>query len=50
MPIFEYKCLKCGYKFEKLVFGKEKIRCPKCGSKKIKQTFSDVFFIKNNKK
>ena len=25
MPLFEYKCQKCGHKFEKLVFGEEEI-------------------------
>lgn len=33
MPIYEYQCLKCGKKFETLVFnGKdEPKRCPYCG-------------------
>lgn len=40
MPIFEYKCKKCGQKFEKLVFGKEKIKCPNCGSTSLTKLFS----------
>ncbi len=40
MPIYEYKCQKCGHKFEKLVFGKEKIKCPKCQSNILKKLFS----------
>jgi putative FmdB family regulatory protein len=40
MPIFEYKCKKCGHKFEKLVFGKEKIECPQCGSTSLQKLFS----------
>lgn len=40
MPIYEYKCQKCGHKFEKLVFGKEKIKCPKCGSTSLHKLFS----------
>ncbi len=42
MPVFEYKCLKCGHKFEELVLGKKKIKCPKCHGevKKLFSTFS----------
>jgi putative FmdB family regulatory protein len=32
MPIYEYRCCKCEGDFEKLVFGKEEVQCPKCGS------------------
>jgi len=42
MPIFEYKCQKCGYKFEELVLGKEEIKCPKCKSTSLKKLFSAV--------
>jgi putative FmdB family regulatory protein len=31
MPIYEYKCDACQDDFEKLVFGKEEVVCPKCG-------------------
>jgi len=41
MPIYEYKCKKCGHKFEKLVFGKEKIKCEKCGTEQIEKLFSN---------
>lgn len=40
MPIYEYKCKNCGHKFEKLVFGKEKIKCPKCQGSTLKKLFS----------
>jgi putative FmdB family regulatory protein len=30
MPIYEYRCGKCG-DFEKLVFGQEEVVCPECG-------------------
>ena len=33
MPIYEYHCCKCEDDFEKLVFGKDDVVCPKCGSK-----------------
>jgi putative FmdB family regulatory protein len=32
MPIYEYHCCKCEDDFERLVFGKEDVVCPKCGS------------------
>jgi putative FmdB family regulatory protein len=32
MPIYEYHCCKCEDDFEKLVFGKDDVVCPKCGS------------------
>tara|TARA_R110000851_G_scaffold136611_3_gene272225 strand:- start:331 stop:495 length:165 start_codon:yes stop_codon:yes gene_type:complete len=39
MPIYDFECEKCGYKFEDLVNqGVAKVKCTKCGdvsSKKI---------------
>ncbi len=42
MPLYEYKCEDCGFRFEVLVLPKqnETIQCPKCGSEKVKQTLS----------
>ncbi|HXX56734.1 MAG TPA: zinc ribbon domain-containing protein [Thermodesulfovibrionales bacterium] len=40
MPIFEYRCNGCGEDFEKLVFGNQAVRCPKCDSGDIKKKFS----------
>lgn len=40
MPIFEYKCNKCGEDFEKLVFGTQTVICPKCRSGDIKKKMS----------
>jgi len=37
MPIYEYKCQKCGYKFEELVFEEKETKCPKCNSKRIEK-------------
>ncbi|KPK78843.1 MAG: FmdB family transcriptional regulator [candidate division Zixibacteria bacterium SM23_73] len=50
MPVYEYKCQKCGHKFEKLVFAKEKINCPKCKSKNLKKLFSVFATGKSYKK
>lgn len=35
MPLYEYKCVKCGHRFEKIesVSAKETKKCPKCGAK-----------------
>ena len=41
MPIYEYRCEKCGDVFEELVSGgKEPENCPGCGSRKLKKLFS----------
>lgn len=33
MPIFEYRCEKCGKEFEEVVFkDNEAVACPACGS------------------
>lgn len=49
MPIFEYRCSKCNYKFEvlhKSTTLSEEVTCPKCSSKenkKLLSTFSASF-------
>jgi putative FmdB family regulatory protein len=42
MPIYEFKCGKCRKDFEELVYGGNvsKIKCPKCGSKKVEKKMS----------
>lgn len=40
MPIYEYKCKKCGKDFEELVFGDECPPCPACGSQKTEKLMS----------
>ena len=40
MPIFEYKCKKCGEQFEFLVRAGKKPLCPKCGSGSLKKLIS----------
>ena len=49
MPIFEFKCKKCSYVFEELVFTSNPdpadIVCPKCGEKnadKLMSAFSSA--------
>ena len=47
MPIYEYKCEKCGNSFEKLVFGsdKEPVFCPECKAEDVKRLLSSTGFI-----
>lgn len=43
MPIYEFKCINCGNKFEKIVFkplGEVKILCPKCESEEVEKLVS----------
>jgi len=41
MPIYEYRCSKCGQEFETLVRNSnEKIKCEKCGSARVEKLFS----------
>jgi putative FmdB family regulatory protein len=44
MPIFEYICKECQHEFEALVFGAQKVVCPKCQSKKLEPQLS-VFAV-----
>jgi len=40
MPLFEYKCVDCGYKFEELVCGQPQVACPACQSVNVEKLFS----------
>ncbi len=43
MPVYEYKCNKCGEKFElRLGFfhNKKSIKCPNCGDNEPERVFS----------
>ena len=46
MPIYEYKCLKCGHQFEVIQrFSDNPVEiCPKCKKKKIKKLISAPTF------
>ena len=41
MPIYEYRCGKCGAEFEKLVMSSTaNVDCPKCSSRKVQKKLS----------
>ena len=43
MPIYEYKCNRCGKEFEQLVFSSDReddIACPSCGRKDTSRVLS----------
>jgi putative FmdB family regulatory protein len=43
MPIYEYQCLECGKKFERLVRSRSAsvaIECPQCGGRKVEKLLS----------
>ncbi|MEJ5348510.1 MAG: zinc ribbon domain-containing protein [Desulfosoma sp.] len=43
MPIYEYRCEKCGNEFESFIWSaqdQEALACPRCGSREIKKLLS----------
>jgi putative FmdB family regulatory protein len=40
VPIYEYRCQACGATFSLLVFGREEVRCPSCGTDRVEKQFS----------
>jgi putative FmdB family regulatory protein len=51
MPIYEFRCLRCGHIFEllKLKKGDEEVKmeCPKCGHKKVERALSRIGVIRS---
>jgi len=44
MPIFEYVCNSCSHSFETLVYGDQKVECPKCRGARLTPQLS-VFAV-----
>lgn len=44
MPIYEFQCLVCEKKFEKLIRGGEPPRCPACDSDQVRKMMSGFAF------
>ncbi len=43
MPLFEFKCKKCGKKFEELIMSSTRddvVNCPHCGSTRVEKLMS----------
>lgn len=53
MPVYEYRCRKCGKTFSRTEriseHGIKHARCPKCKSSQVNQVFG-TFFAKTSKK
>lgn len=45
MPIYEYRCEKCGCRFESLVFGAETPGCPSCECREVNKLMSACSFV-----
>lgn len=37
MPIFEYVCNRCHNRFERLIMGPQRPKCPECGSVRLER-------------
>ena len=53
MPSYDYKCMKCNKKFTAILSIGEhdagKVKCPKCGRKKLEQLIT-AFQVKTSRK
>jgi putative FmdB family regulatory protein len=54
MPTYQYRCDKCGKKFERsettiAEHEAAKLKCPKCGSKKVSYVPGNVFVVTSKK-
>ena len=50
MPIFEFECIDCNNKFEKIAKVQEKICCPQCNSNNLKKLISTFGTMSNDSK
>ncbi|HEY3278415.1 MAG TPA: zinc ribbon domain-containing protein [Syntrophorhabdaceae bacterium] len=49
MPIYEYRCEKCGNEFELIVFRNDEPECPACGDKAPTKKMSSFGFSAGSK-
>ena len=40
VPIYEYKCKRCGHEFERLVLGTDPGACPSCATRDLERQWS----------
>jgi putative FmdB family regulatory protein len=50
LPLYEYKCVKCGHRFEKIenLNASESKKCPKCGAKAERQVSASAIQFKGS--
>jgi putative FmdB family regulatory protein len=50
LPLYEYKCVKCGHRFEKIesLGASETKKCPKCGAKAERQIAAPAIQFKGS--
>ncbi len=49
MPIYEFRCLNCGFVSERLILGREgeiELRCDACGGEDLERVVSRASYIK----
>ena len=53
MPLYEYTCNDCHKNFSTVLtidkHDHEKVKCPKCGSKKVEQQYSAFYAVTSHK-
>lgn len=53
MPVYDFRCAKCGKKFSVTLtiaeYGKQKVKCPKCGSRKVEQQVAAFYAVTSKK-
>lgn len=53
MPSYDYRCTECNRKFSLTMtvaeYEKKKVKCPKCGSKKVEQRLATFYAVTSKK-
>jgi len=53
MPVYDFKCEECKKRFSVTLSmadrDKDRIKCPKCGSRKVEQQYESVFAVTSKK-
>ena len=49
MPLYDFKCRKCGHRFEDLVRVNDAVNCPKCKARNAERLFSTSASVSTDK-
>jgi putative FmdB family regulatory protein len=53
MPVYDFKCVDCKKRFSMTLSvadrSKNRIKCPKCSSKKVEQQYESVYAVTSKK-